>query len=189
MPKTSTKSNAKRYEQQWDVSSDSDPTAYYTVSLTREGQLICHCWPFLRNRECKHVRRVQAGEIAPRGQTVAAPPWMTPVSSTAIAVSKLRLVLANVRCVTPVADKAEAEISAVKVPPLPLGNEHFLLTVLYDLLQLGVAWSALQKRFKVPREITPEWVTYYIAEYGRLIYGPLQEGRFQGWEYIPPEGV
>ena len=41
MPKQTTKSNAKRYEQQWDVPSESDRSAYYTVSLTQEGQLIC----------------------------------------------------------------------------------------------------------------------------------------------------
>lgn len=43
--KTTTKSNAKRYEQQWDVPSESDPSAYYTVSLTQEQQLIC--WSLL----------------------------------------------------------------------------------------------------------------------------------------------
>ena len=74
MSKKTTKSNAKRYEQQWDVPSESDRSAYYTVSLTQEGQLICSCWPFLRNRQpCKHIRKVQSGQIAARGQTVAAP--------------------------------------------------------------------------------------------------------------------
>ncbi len=189
MPKKMTKSNAKRYEQQWDVPSDSDPSAYYTVSQTQEGDLICSCWPFLRTRQpCKHIRQVQAGQIAPRGQPIAAPSTAA-ASTPAIAVNELRLVLANVRCVTPVADRVDAEITEVKVPQIPTGNEHFLLTVLYDLLQLGVAWPALRKRYKVTRDLTPDWVTQYITEYGRLIYGPLRDGRFQGVEYIPPEGV
>lgn len=184
MARNTTKSNAKRYEQQWNVPSDSDPSAYYTVSLTREGEYVCHCWPFLRNRQpCKHIRKVQAGQIAPRGQPQAAPPV-----TTALAVSKIRLVLANVRCVTPAADTADAEISVVKVPPLPTHNDHFLLTVLYDLLQIGVSWPALQKRYNTPRDLTPEWITQYITDYGRLIYGPWRDGvGFDGFTYVPPE--
>lgn len=183
------KANAKRYEKQWDVPSASDPTAYYTVSQTQENELICSCWPFLRTRQpCKHIRLVQSGQIAPRGQPITAPPVAMSTVQT-IAVNELRLVLANVRCVTPVADQADAEIHTVKVPQLPTNNEHFLLTVLYDLLQLGVTWSALQKRYKVARDLSAEWVTQYIVEYGRLIYGPPHDGRFQGLEYIPPESV
>ena len=185
MPKQTTKSNAKRYEQQWDVPSESDRAAYYTVSLTQEGQLICSCWPFLRNRQpCKHIRKVQSGQIAARGQSVAAPP------TTPIGVGELRLVLANVRCVTPVADQADAVIHEVKVPQMPTGNEHFLLTVLHDLSQIGVPWSVLQKRYRLPKELTLDWVLQYIRDYGRLIYGPLLHGgKFEGWEYLPPEGV
>ncbi len=184
MRKTTTKSNAKRYEQQWDVPSESDPSAYYTVSLTQEGQLICSCWPFLRNRQpCKHIRTVQSGQIAARGQPVAAPP------TTPIGVGELRLVLANVRCVTPVADQADAVIHEVKVPQMPAGNEHFLLTVLHDLSQIGVPWPTLQKRYRLPKELTLDWVMQYVRDYGRLIYGPLQDGKFEGWEYLPPEGV
>ena len=189
MAKKYSQSKAKTYEQQWDVPSDSTPSSYYTVSLTQEGQLVCHCWPFLRDRQpCKHIRKVQAGEIAPRGQPIAAPSAVAALAP-AIMAHQMRLILANVRCVTPVADRVDAEITEVKVPRVPAGNEHFLLTVLYDLLQLGVAWPALQKRYKVPRDLTPDWVTRYITEYGRLIYGPLRDGRFQGWEYIPPESV
>ena len=186
MPKPTTKSNAKRYEQQWDVPSESDPSAYYTVSLTQEGQLICSRWPFLRNRQpCKHIRTVQSGQIAARGQPVAAPP----AAPAPIRVSELRLVLANVRCVTPVADQADAVIHEVKVPQMPTGNEHFLLTVLHDLSQIGVPWSVLQKRYRLPKELTLDWVLQYVRDYGRLIYGPLHGGKFEGWEYLPPEGV
>jgi hypothetical protein len=186
MPKQTTKSNAKRYEQQWDVPSESDRSTYYTVSLTQEGQLICSCWPFLRNRQpCKHIRQVQSGQIAARGQPVAAPP----ANVAPVAVHELRLVLANVRCVTPVAEKADAVITSVKVPEIPRGNEHFLLTVLYDLARLGVNWPTLVARYRLSSDLTAEWVENYITEYGRLIYGPLQGGKFEGWEYLPPEGV
>ncbi len=184
------KANGKTYERQWDVPSDSDPSSYYTVSLTQEGDYVCHCWPFLRDRTkpCKHIRKVQAGQIAPRGQPLAGPSAAARVAP-AITVSELRLTLANVRCVTLVVKKADAAISEVQVPQLPSNNEHFLLTVLYDLLQLGVAWPALQKRYREARDLSPEWVTQYITEYGRLIYGPPRDGRFQGVEYIPPESV
>jgi hypothetical protein len=85
--KTTTKSNAKRYEQQWDVPSGSDLSSYYTVSLTQEQQLICSCWPFLRNRTkpCKHIKRVQRGELSPRGQPMVAPPMQSPAVSTPVA--------------------------------------------------------------------------------------------------------
>jgi hypothetical protein len=34
-----------------------------------------------------------------------------------------------------------------------------------------------------------DWVMQYVRDYGRLIYGPPQGGKFEGWEYLPPEGV
>lgn len=182
--KTTTKSNAKRYEQQWDVPSESDPASYYTVSLTQEQQLICSCWPFLRTRQpCKHIKRVQRGEIAPRGQPLAAPPASSAAVATPVASDEPMIALAKVRCVTPVLDAAGVEVVKVKVPEIPKGNDHFMLTVLADLLSNGVSWVTLQQRYALPRDLTQTWVKHYVKEYGRLIYTPS----FGGFEYIAPQ--
>jgi hypothetical protein len=185
-----TKSNARQYEQQWDVPSDSDPAAYYTVSLTREGEYVCHCWPFLRDRTkpCKHIRKVQAGEAAPRGQAPKAnQPLVRTPSPPTTGVREPRIVLCNVRGVTPVSNAAGTEVIEVKTPPIPAGNDHFLLTVLFDLLKNGVTWDTLRQRYQLPRDVTLTWVKEYIRDYGRLTYGPWTDGiGFDGFTYIPP---
>ena len=186
--KKNTQANAKKYEQQWDVPSDSDPASYYTVSLTREGEYVCHCWPFLRDRTkpCKHIRKVQAGEAAPRGPSTAPPPMRTPPPPTT-GVQEPRIVLCNVRGVTPVSNAAGTEVIEVKTPPIPAGNDHFLLTVLFDLLKNGVTWDTLRQRYQLPRDVTLTWVQEYIRDYGRLTYGPWTDGiGFDGFTYIPP---
>ena len=182
--KTTTKSNAKRYEQQWDVPSDSDPSAYYTVSLTQEQQLICSCWPFLKSRQpCKHIKRVQRGEIAPRGQPQAVSPAAT-ASGAVVTATEPKIIKAKVRQVTPIMDPAGMEVVSVKVPTaLPPGNDHFLLTVLADLLGNGVSLATLREHFPVPRDLTAGWITNYVQEYGRLIF----DASFAGFEYIMPQ--
>lgn len=186
-----TKANAKKYEQQWDVPSNSDPSAYYTVSLTREGEYVCHCWPFLRDRTkpCKHIRKVQAGEAAPRGQ---AP--MTNQSAARTqpqpnydARREPRIVVCNVRAVTPVSDADGAEVIELKTPLVKGGNDHLLMTILFDLSQNGVTWDTLRQRYHLPRDLTLTWVQEYIRDYGRLTYGPWTDGvGFDGFTYIPP---
>jgi hypothetical protein len=181
--KKTTQSNAKRYEQQWDVPSESDPSAYYTVSLTQEQQLICNCWPFLRTRQpCKHIKRVQRGEIAPRGQPQVAPSMPAPAASTPVTSDEPTISLAKVRCVTPVLDASGVEVVKVKVPDIPKGNDHFMLTVLADLMSNGVSWATIQQRYSLPRDLTQKWVKHYVQEYGRLIY----DTSFTGFEYIAP---
>ena len=51
-----------RYQRQWEFPSRSNPTKTYTVSLTMDGQYICHCWPYLNNRNqpCRHIHSVMA---------------------------------------------------------------------------------------------------------------------------------
>jgi hypothetical protein len=185
MAKTTTKSNAKRYEQQWDVPSESDPSSYYTVSLTQEQQLICSCWPFLRDRTkpCKHIKCVQRGEIAPRGQPMIAPPTTNTIEATSAAADEPTITPAKVRCVTPVLDANGVEIVKVKVPDIPKGNDHFMLTVLADLMSNGVSWATLQRRYSLPRDLTQKWVKQYVQEYGRLIF----DTSFSGFEYIAPK--
>jgi len=47
------------------VESRSQPGKFYTVSRTREGLWICHCWPFLRtHKECHHIKVAKARQDA-----------------------------------------------------------------------------------------------------------------------------
>lgn len=59
--------NSSQYEKQWEVPSESDEKKTYTVSLKKDGTYVCHCWPFLRNRqkECKHILLVKGGQGRP----------------------------------------------------------------------------------------------------------------------------
>jgi hypothetical protein len=189
--KKNTSANAKKYEQQWDVPSDSDPSAYYTVSLTREGEYVCHCWPFLRDRTkpCKHIRKVEAGEATPRGQSVTA----TQAAARALSqpdhdAREPHIVVCNVRAVTPVSNADGTEVIELKTPRVNGGNDHVLMTILFDLTQHGVAWETLRQRYHLPRDLTFTWVQEYAHEYGRLIYGPWKDGvGFDGFTYVPPE--
>ncbi len=192
-----TKSNAKKYERQWDVPSESDPSSYYTVSLTREGEYVCHCWPFLRqpDRPCKHIRQVQQGRIPPRGTPgVKADRAAGPQSDTAaeITAHEPRIILCNVRCVTPISNADRTEVIELKTPPVQFGvhDDQLVLTVLYDLARYGVSWDTLRKQFKPERSLTLNWVQDFIQNNGRVIFGPWQDGLgFAGVEYIPPEQV
>jgi len=55
---------AKVYSNKWDVRSHSDPSKFYTVSLTEDGQYECSCpqWIY-RRRECKHIQQVKNSPI------------------------------------------------------------------------------------------------------------------------------
>jgi hypothetical protein len=98
-----------------------------------------------------------------------------------------RMVLCNVRGVTPVSNAAGTEVIEVKTPPIPAGNDHFLLTVLFDLFKQGVTWDTLRQRYHLPRDVTLTWMQEYIRDYGRLTYGPWTDGvGFDGFTYIPP---
>ncbi len=197
--RATTKANARKYEQQWDVPSESDPSSYYTVSLTIEGEYKCHCWPFLRKREpCKHIRQVLAGEIAPRGQAANTGhaensrdviERLETLPEPEVDVREPRIVVCNVRSVMPVVSADGKEVIEIKTPAVPPGNDHFLLTVLHDLLSNGVNWKTLHKRYRLPRDLTRQWVEQYIRDYGRLIYGPCQGGQgFVDYELVdcPP---
>ncbi|MEM2922240.1 MAG: hypothetical protein QXF26_08000 [Candidatus Bathyarchaeia archaeon] len=53
-------SKEKKYADQWNVGSHSDPSKFYTVSLTVDGDYECSCpqWIY-RRRECKHIQEVK----------------------------------------------------------------------------------------------------------------------------------
>jgi hypothetical protein len=100
------------------------------------------------------------------------------------------MVFCNVRCVTPIGNADQSEVIELNTPIIKSdsGNDHLLLTVLFDLMQYGITWETLRKEFHLPRDLTATWVQHYIHDYGRLIYGPWQAGvGFDGLTYIPPD--
>jgi hypothetical protein len=113
---------------------------------------------------------------------MVAPPMQSPAVSTPVAPDEPTITPAKVRCVTPVLDAAGVEVVKVKVPDIPQGNDHFMLTVLVDLMSNGVSWATLQRRYSLPRDLTQKWVKQYVQEYGRLIF----DTSFSGFEYIAP---
>uniref|UniRef100_A0A7C4AGJ1 SWIM-type domain-containing protein n=1 Tax=Fundidesulfovibrio putealis TaxID=270496 RepID=A0A7C4AGJ1_9BACT len=152
--------------------SESEPDKAYTVSLTADGAYRCHCWPFLRTRQpCKHIEQVLAGNVQPEGADTTPEPAIE---------------FWHVREVTPVLD--EGRVMKCHAPLLPIGNEHFLLTLLYDLARYGVRWTTLLERYHLPRTLSRARVEAYIQAHGRLIYGPWQEGQgYVGFTLCPVE--
>jgi hypothetical protein len=96
------------------------------------------------------------------------------------------IVLSNVRGVIPVMDGSGERIIEVQSPLVPLGNDHFLLTVLYDLLCAGVSWATLRERYHLPETLKRTVIEAYIQQRGRMIYGPWEEGRgYVGYQVVP----
>lgn len=68
-------------------------------------------------------------------------------------------------------------VEQLLVPPIPLGDTHFMVTVLYDLLRFGVPWAALRERYRLPARLTRQMIVDYIFTCGRKIYGGYEAGR------------
>ena len=148
-----TKNN--RWRKQWMVHSRSggDP---HKVSLDRNNAYWCDCWPFKKNRTCYHIDVAKGGGGDEIG--VHQPP-------------EPKIVYANVCEV-----QKEEDEETLLVPLLPLGDEHFLGTLLYDMLRFGVRWPSLMKAYKLNQaSITPAEVRAYIETAGRKIYGPWDD--------------
>lgn len=64
------------------VRSDAHPTRYYAVGVDPRTDLyVCECPDHMnRARDCKHIRRVQAGTITPAASKTTPPP---PLSTAA----------------------------------------------------------------------------------------------------------
>lgn len=152
------------YQHQWSVPSETDDTKVYKVSLTKEGEYKCSCprWIFKRE-QCKHIIRVKNGEIDEP-------------------ISNLVIVLYNCEQVELGKGKKKGEIH---FPLIPIGDSHFLLTLLYDATKYGVPWSILRERYDLPSSLKRSDVENYIERHGRKIYGDWVKGKgHQGFKII-----
>lgn len=166
-----------RWVRQWRVPSRSDPHKEpYTVSADHQGRFACSCprWKFARapKPDCDHIAQIKAGASTGDAAQMPAP--------------EPNLEYCYVREVTPVV--VGGVITKVRTPLLPIGDDHFCLTLLYDLAQAGVRWPTLRERYRLPKSLTPSQVADYIRRHGRKIYGPWAEGEgFRGFEIVRVE--
>lgn len=147
-------SGMTKYKKQWDVPSSSDDSKTYKVSLCEDGKLICHCWKFLRNRNepCKHIIAVMNGEL-------------DQVSEPMIVLAMVKEVHINPK-----------NRNQVFFPLIPIGDVHFLLTVVYDGMRCGVSWKTLRERYHLPARLSKATVVGYVEQYGRRIYKESNTG-------------
>ena len=73
MPKR--KVTEERWVKQWKVPSASNPAKSYTVSMDKDGNYACHCWPFLNSRvTSKHIEAVKGGAYPAINEALAPEP-------------------------------------------------------------------------------------------------------------------
>lgn len=122
----------------------------YVVSLDKTGSWGCSCphWKF-RRAPCKHILSVQAQveQTRPRYERV---------------VPTCRA--ANVPEVTKDRD------DLLLIPLLPLDDEHFLATVVVDLLMHGLPYFEIRQRYHLPSSRRREDYIQLVVARGRRIY-------------------
>ena len=149
----------------WCVPSSADPNLAETVELLTNGRYVCSC----AAEACEHIVAVEAGLYAAEGEPYG--PQFALVPGCERQVYGSEDILGN--------------YSQLIVPPIPPGNAHFLATVVYDLLDMGMDWYALRDYTRLLESVqgrpqTREDVERTIWDNGRLIYGPWVEGH--GWD-------
>lgn len=122
------------------------------VSLDKTGTWGCSCphWRFRRSI-CKHIQDVQA-------QVQQTRPRYEKVIPTCRAAN--------------VPEVLKERDDLLLVPLLPLDDEHFLATVIVDLLMYGVPFFEIRQRYHLPPNRRREEYIRIIAERGRRIYAP-----------------
>jgi len=144
---------AAKADQRWEVPSDSQPDKKYVVSI-RNGEWQCSCpvWIY-RRQECKHIRRMKAGEYDQKKLMIKGTP---------------KYVLAKV--LKPTYDEEKNELL---IPLIPLGPEglHMDATIIFEMLEHGYTMMDIRiLRPGTPKEWTAKAVRGYIAEHGKCEY-------------------
>ena len=144
---------------QWTVPASSGGS--WRVSLKRDGSYACSCpaWKFATapKKDCRHIEFIKA-------------------NSSYGAQSLRRVVLANVREVTPRGDE-------LLTPLIPVGDLHFALTVACDLASQGAGLEDL-KPYLYGNSL--QTAKEYVACHGRKIYGPWSDSlrRHDGFHVV-----
>lgn len=159
---------AKQWRDQWVVPS-SDGSKSYTVSLDFEGEYACACprWIF-RREECRHIQDVQDG----RYPSVREVPLPVPVFH----VAEVQRAMISQR-------DGNGRVIEVLVPPIAPVNDGLLLTVLYDLADMGFSWTFVKARYRqrideyrkrngLRRALSHNAVKSYVKAHGRVFYIP-----------------
>ena len=148
--------NSDRWEQQWLVASNSGGKEH-KVSEDLDGNFFCDCWPFRRNRTCKHIEVVKSGGGTPLGSSLLPEPSMQ---------------FWEIDKVTP--EISDGQIQFLKVPLVPFGESHthFIYTVFYDLLYYGVKWATIREGYHaITDSITEADVRNATRQHGRCVRG------------------
>lgn len=155
------KQASDRWKRQWFVPSNSGGKDH-KVSEDFVGAMFCDCWPFRKDRTCKHIDTVRLGGGTLIGDE---PTTLEPL-----------LQFWNVSQVTP--KLSDGTIEFLKVPLMPFGDKHahFAYTILYDLLFYEVKWSTIRKQYSVVAErLTEAEVRKAVRDHGRCVRGPWRE--------------
>lgn len=161
--------NGDRWEQQWLVPSNSG-SKEHKVSKDHEGSFFCDCWPFRKNRTCKHIDVVKSG-------------GGTPLDSPALPEPPLQFW--EIDKVTP--EISDGQIEFLKVPLMPFGESHahFAYTIFYDLMFYGVKWATIREQYSVVTGgISEADVRNAIRQRGRCVRGawqPSPDGKGGDW--------
>lgn len=160
-----------RWKQQWLVPSKSGGKDH-KVSEDQDGDFFCDCWPFRKNRTCKHIDVVRNG-------------GGTPLRSSALPEPPLQFW--NVSQVTPKVSDGRIEFLKVPLMPLDDSHAHFAYTIFYDLLFYGVKWATIRKQYMIINGLTELDVRNAIRERGRCVSGPWrqhEDGRGDWGPYV-----
>jgi hypothetical protein len=124
----------------------------YIVSLDTIGNWGCSCpqWKF-RRVACKHVLSVQA-------QVAETRPHLERVIPTCRAANVLEL--------------TKERDDLLLIPLLPLNDDHFLATVVVDLLMHGIPFFEIRQRYHLPSQRRREDYIQLVLTRGRRIYAP-----------------
>src|SRR5262249_26041244 len=140
-----------KWQQSFEVPSTSGGGTY-VVSLDKTGNWGCSCphWRFSR-AICKHIRSVQAQVAETRPQFERLVPTCR---------------AANVPEVTKERD------DLLLIPLLPLNDEHFLATVVVDLLMHGIPFFEIRQRYHLSSHRRREEYIHLVVGRGRRTYAP-----------------
>jgi len=151
--------------QTWNVPSDTRRDVVHEVRRDAAGNYECTCeaYRFGKGRPCKHIEDVAGGVYGAVGQP-------------AMALPAVRVGLAKVTQVTVVERDEAGRPTRVMVPLRPIGDTHFMATLVYDALRAGVAWPELRELEHIPRDWRPADIVAYVRANGRRIYGEGERG-------------
>lgn len=131
----------------------------YIVSLDKHGTWGCSCpnWKF-RRAVCKHILaiREQVQQTVPKYERVI------PICRAAN-----------------VPEVRREQDDVLLVPLLPLNDEHFLATVIVDLLMHGLPFPVIRQRYHLPASVNQHQYLTLVKHQGRRIYSDASRSSSQ----------